>query len=97
MTITTEQRTKKISGIHNTFSKEEYFRYGDIILFKGNSLDENLFKAEFIDLIVTSPPYNVGVDYNSNNDDLSYIQYLEFSENGCLIVINGVILKQDFC
>jgi site-specific DNA-methyltransferase (adenine-specific) len=32
-----------------------------------------------IDLIVTSPPYNVDIKYNSHNDKLSYRDYLEFS------------------
>ena len=32
-----------------------------------------------IDLIVTSPPYNVDIAYNSHKDDLSYAEYLEFS------------------
>jgi len=34
---------------------------------------------EKINLIVTSPPYNVGIDYNSHNDSDSYEDYLEFS------------------
>ena len=33
-----------------------------------------------IDLIVTSPPYNVNIDYNSHKDDVSYFAYLEFTE-----------------
>lgn len=60
--------------------KKEYFRLKNIALFLGDVLDEDLFKKQFIDLIVTSPPYNVGIDYSSNNDELSYQQYLEFSE-----------------
>lgn len=32
-----------------------------------------------IDLVVTSPPYNVDVKYNSNDDALTYEQYLEFT------------------
>lgn len=60
--------------------KQEYFRHKNIVLFLGNVLNQNLFEKQFIDLIVTSPPYNVGIDYNSNNDELSYQQYLEFSE-----------------
>ncbi|MCL1948048.1 MAG: site-specific DNA-methyltransferase [Chitinivibrionia bacterium] len=43
-------------------------------------LNMNLFNKEFIDLIVTSPPYNVGIEYNSNDDEINYEQYLEFSE-----------------
>lgn len=57
----------------------ETFEHKNISLYRGDSLDENLFETEFIDLIVTSPPYNVGIDYNSNNDELSYEAYLEFS------------------
>jgi len=34
---------------------------------------------ETIDLIITSPPYNVSISYGSYNDSLSYEDYLEFS------------------
>lgn len=64
---------------YNTKSRELYFRDKNIWLFRGNSLDENLFDKEFIDLIVTSPPYNLGIDYNSNDDTLEYEHYLDFS------------------
>ena len=33
-----------------------------------------------IDLIVTSPPYNVGIGYGSNEDELAYADYLQFSK-----------------
>lgn len=33
-----------------------------------------------VDLIVTSPPYNLGVEYRSNSDALPYEEYLRFSE-----------------
>lgn len=36
--------------------------------------------ANSIDLIVTSPPYNVDIQYNSHNDQISYKEYLEFSK-----------------
>ena len=58
----------------------EYFKYKNILLYNNDVLDHALFNKPFIDLIVTSPPYNVGVEYNSNNDELSYEQYLVFSE-----------------
>lgn len=38
-------------------------------------------KEKAIDLIVTSPPYNVDMKYNSSDDKLSYEDYLKFSEN----------------
>ena len=32
-----------------------------------------------IDLIVTSPPYNIDICYNSRRDDMPYSEYLEFT------------------
>jgi site-specific DNA-methyltransferase (adenine-specific) len=46
-----------------------------------SALDENSISQETIDLIITSPPYNVGIDYSSNEDNLTYKEYLNFSEN----------------
>lgn len=68
--------------VHDTGAnpRDEYFRHKNTILFQGSALNKNTFDKEFIDLIVTSPPYNVGIGYNSNDDTLSYQQYLEFSE-----------------
>ena len=37
-------------------------------------------EKDSIDLIVTSPPYNVDIKYNSNDDALSYADYLTFSK-----------------
>jgi site-specific DNA-methyltransferase (adenine-specific) len=48
---------------------------------------------ESIDLIVTSPPYNVDIKYNSHNDKLSYDKYLEFSKKWLLRCFNW--LKSD--
>ena len=39
----------------------------------------HLIQDNSIDLIVTSPPYNVDIQYNSHKDDLTYAEYLEFS------------------
>lgn len=61
-------------------SDKIYLEYKNILLVKSDVLDENLFKKEFIDLIVTSPPYNVDIKYNSHKDNLTYDEYLEFSE-----------------
>lgn len=87
-----KQKSKKISYPINTpkelnilkepfcnYSKE-YFRTENALLFNADILDENLFSKEFIDLIITSPPYNVDIKYNSHKDDLTYEDYLKFSE-----------------
>lgn len=49
-------------------------------LFQGDVLNRNNFGKEFFDLAVTSPPYNVGIEYNSNDDGESYEDYLSFCE-----------------
>ena len=48
------------------------------ILFGDSKKVLNMIESNSIDLIVTSPPYNVDIKYNSNNDHLSYEEYLEF-------------------
>lgn len=58
-----------------------YLNQNSVCLLKADALKKHLFTEEFIDLIVTSPPYNVGIEYNSNNDCISYSDYLEFTEN----------------
>jgi site-specific DNA-methyltransferase (adenine-specific) len=45
----------------------------------GDSTDKGLIEAESVDLTVTSPPYNVGIEYNSNEDGGTYADYLEFT------------------
>lgn len=47
-------------------------------------INEDIFSTQkipntSIDLVVTSPPYNVDIKYNSHNDQISYDSYLEFS------------------
>ncbi len=32
-----------------------------------------------VDLIITSPPYNIGINYSGTNDCLPYKDYLDFS------------------
>lgn len=58
-------------------SNDIYDNYKIIV---GNSTDRGLFASPFIDLTVTSPPYNVGMQYNSSDDSFGYDSYLKFSE-----------------
>ncbi len=66
---------KNISGAN------VYFNWKSKIII----INEDFLKTEFIpknsiDLIVTSPPYNVDIHYNSFRDDIPYEKYLEFTE-----------------
>ena len=51
----------------------------NISIYNNDVLSTDLFGKPFIDLIITSPPYNVGIGYDANNDQLSYEDYLKFS------------------
>ena len=53
----------------------------NVILYHGDVLEVLKHLSEgFVDLIITSPPYNVGKEYGDNvNDTKSYEEYLEFA------------------
>lgn len=54
------------------------FQHKGVILFQDSVLNKSLLQEQFLDLIITSPPYNVGIEYNSNVDSNDYKEYLEF-------------------
>ncbi|BCD68619.1 site-specific DNA-methyltransferase [Nitratiruptor sp. YY09-18] len=56
-----------------------FWKKDNIKIYNADILDKNLFDKEFIDLIVTSPPYNVDINYDSHHDAMSYGEYLDFS------------------
>lgn len=43
-------------------------------------LKTKLIKKSNVDLTITSPPYNVDIKYNSHKDNISYPDYLDFTE-----------------
>ena len=51
------------------------------------------FPESTIDLIVTSPPYGVGIDYDVHDDDLIFEEYLKFTRNWLTEAYN--VLKDD--
>lgn len=57
-----------------------YFQAKDLILYRGDVLNQNSFENDSIDLIVTSPPYNIKIKYNQIDDNKEYAKYLKFSE-----------------
>ena len=61
------------------FKTDPFFEEKGVYIINNDVCKPDLFTGEFIDLIVTSPPYNVGIDYDSNDDTLSYEDYLDFS------------------
>ena len=56
-----------------------YFENSAVKLIQDDVLTTKLVADGSIDLVVTSPPYNVDIQYNSHKDDLTYGDYLDFS------------------
>jgi len=59
-----------------------YFQKGDdVVLYQGDAVEVlKRLPDGFVDLIITSPPYNVGKMYGETvNDTKSYEEYLEFA------------------
>ncbi len=79
----------KSPGIH--FQNERFTLIHDDVL------TTSLVTDDSVDLVVTSPPYNVDIQYNSHKDDVSYAEYLEFSQQWMSCCFNW--LKEDgrFC
>lgn len=71
-----QNRHKDINMDNKIFFQNERLK-----IIKDDVMNTELLSEKSIDLIVTSPPYNVDIKYNSHNDKLSYREYLEFSEN----------------
>jgi site-specific DNA-methyltransferase (adenine-specific) len=51
-------------------------------IINGNCIEVmKTFPSDSIDLIVTSPPYGVGINYDVHDDDMFIDEYLKFSES----------------
>jgi len=61
-------------------SDELFFYANSIWIYNADILKTESIKDNSIDLIVTSPPYNVDIRYNSHNDTMSYGDYLLFTK-----------------
>jgi site-specific DNA-methyltransferase (adenine-specific) len=53
---------------------------GDVVIINEDFLRVNYISPGSIDLIVTSPPYNVDIEYEGYRDNIPYEKYLEFTE-----------------
>lgn len=56
-----------------------FFKDENSDILHGDILKDEHIANNYIDLIVTSPPYNIGKNYGYANDNLSYDEYLEFT------------------
>lgn len=60
-------------------NQELFFCTDSIWIYNTDILKAESIKEDSIDLIVTSPPYNVDIRYNSHNDTMPYEDYLSFT------------------
>ena len=60
--------------------RKSHFKSKDILIFNEDILKIAAIPENSVDLIVTSPPYNIDIHYNSHSDNLSYEDYLEFAK-----------------
>jgi len=61
-------------------SPKIFFKNQRLTIINDDVLTTTEINPNSIDLIITSPPYNVDIKYNSHDDSTSYEQYLTFSE-----------------
>jgi len=64
-----------------------------LVIYQANVIEIDSLSPNSVDLVVTSPPYNLGKDYGGYDDDRSYVEYLEFSRRWMLRVLEW--LKED--
>lgn len=57
-----------------------YFEEDNAKILYADTLTTKLIEDESIDLIVTSPPYNLDINYKSHNDAQPYDEYLKFTK-----------------
>lgn len=68
------------SAMGLTVEDKAYFRKNGLVIYNDDILTTNSIEESSIDLIVTSPPYNVDIRYNSHDDKMSYGDYLNSTE-----------------
>ena len=70
--VLTTQKELEIKG-------KPFFRENGIAILHDDILTTQLIPNNSIDLIVTSPPYNVDIHYGQHKDNMTYEEYLEFT------------------
>ncbi len=79
-TYAVEALVKNEQGIDEHCQVDEpFFQRDSRLIYNADILKINNINENSVDLIVTSPPYNVDIKYNSHNDTMSYEDYLSFT------------------
>lgn len=74
-----------------------YYQLKELQVYQGDVTKWNLFSETFADLVITSPPYNVGIEYGKSDDCLNYSEYLKFSTQWLTNCYNWSNPEARFC
>ena len=77
---TTKIKKDKVRKSVIARSDNIYFKTDSLVILCEDFLKTKSISPNSIDLIVTSPPYNVDIKYNSFDDQISYKDYLRFTK-----------------
>lgn len=72
-------KTPKPALNEQTPSVAPFLQENNITIYHEDFILSDSLLTESIDLIVTSPPYNVGIEYGQHDDTDEYAQYLDFN------------------
>lgn len=97
--INKKKSSNKINKVSETIQSYNnlYFKTDKIYIYNEDILKIKTIKESSIDLIVTSPPYNVDIKYGVHNDRMTYDDYLKFTKEYLVVCYN--LTKDDgrFC
>jgi len=68
------------SGMEASTGDKLYFKTDSIRIYNDDFLKTSSIEGNNIDLVITSPPYNVDVKYENYQDDIPYNEYLVFTK-----------------
>lgn len=80
-----------------TPEEKPFFYKDDIWIYNVDFLNTSIIPDNSIDLIVTSPPYNVDIHYNSHDDSISYPDYLLFTRKWLTKCLKALKPDGRFC
>ena len=60
--------------------KRPFFRNKNISIYLDDFLNTKTIEKESIDLIITSPPYDLSIEYEKYDDSIPYNEYLQFTK-----------------
>ena len=94
---TTGSSAAGIKNVNSISSKKLYFLRDGVAIYKDDILKFDSIPNNSVDLIITSPPYNVDIHYNEHADNLSYEDYLEFTKKWIKRCFDLATPKGVFC